>query len=386
MTGAGPLFEHPGAPPAGAGDREAEARALVALSLVPGVGPGRLRALLARFGSAEAVLRAPRAALARADGVGPQTAAAIQAFDAEAAVAEQFERAAGVGAEAVTLADDRYPRLLRQIHDPPPVLWVRGELRPEDERAVAVVGTRRASEYGRRVAHEFAFELARRGWTVVSGLAYGVDVAAHRGAIEAGGRTLAVLGSGVDRIYPARHGPLAEQIASGQGAVVSEFPLGTPPDAPHFPRRNRVIAGLALGTLVAEARATGGALLTAWMATEQNRAVFAVPAPVFGGVGEGANQLIRKGYASLVTSVDDLIEEVAPQAEVPAPAAAPSPPPPELSGVERQLFDALSSEPIALDALCERAGLDSSTALVYLLSLEFKGVVRQMAGKQFFRA
>jgi DNA processing protein len=384
MTGAGPLFQPPeGTPP----DPEAEARALVALSMVPGVGPGRLRALLARFGGAAAVLAAPPAALAGVEGVGRQTAAAIRAFDAEAATADQFERAARVGAEAVTLADDRYPRLLRQIYDPPAVLWVRGDLRPEDERAVAIVGTRRASDYGRRVAHHFGFELARRGYTVVSGLAYGIDLAAHRGAVEAGGRTLAVLGSGVDRIYPPRHAPLAEQIADGQGAVVSEFPLGTPPDAPHFPRRNRVIAGLALGTLVAEARASGGALLTAWMATEQNRAVFAVPAPVFGGVGEGGNALIRKGYASLVTSVEELLEEIAPQVEAPSPETSPAPPaPPDLSSPERKLYDALSPTPIGLDALCERTGLDTSTALVYLLSLEFKGLVRQMAGKQFFRA
>jgi DNA processing protein len=365
----------------------AETRALIALAHVPGVGSGRVRALLAHFGSAQAVMEASARALAAVDGVGEQTAAAIAGFDGEATAEAQIEQAERVGAQPVTLWDDHYPRLLRQIYDPPPVLWVRGDLLPEDERAIAIVGTRRASDYGRRVAHHFAFELARRGYTIVSGLAYGVDAAAHRGAVDAGGRTLAILGSGVDRIYPARHAPLAEQIIHGAGALISEFPLGTRPDAPHFPRRNRVIAGLALGTLVAEARATGGALLTAWMATEQNRAVFAVPAPLFGGAGEGTNQLIRKGYASLVATIEEVLEEVEPQIERPAePAPTADPPAVELTGVERTLYQNLTSEPIALDALCERSGLDTSTALVYLLSLEFRGLVRQMAGKQFFRA
>ncbi len=370
-----------------------ELRALVALSLVPGVGPGRIRALLAHFGAASAVMTAPRRALARVDRVGPQTAAAIADFDGEAEVDRQFERAARVGAELVPLWDDRYPDLLRRIYDPPAVLWLRGDLLPEDDRAIAIVGTRRATDYGRRVAHHFAFELAKRGFTIVSGLAYGIDAAAHRGALEAGGRTIAVLGSGVDRIYPAKNAPLAERMVAGQGAVLSEFGLGAAPDAVNFPRRNRIVAGMAHGTLVAEARPTGGALITAWMALEQNREVFAAPAALFSPTGEGANQLIRKGYATLVTNVDELLAELdgqlrpAPPAratEIPEPAEAPAPA--DLNGPEQKLYDALSAEPVHLDALCERTGLDSSNALVYLLSLEFKGLVRQLAGKQFFRA
>ena len=382
------------APPATDTD---ELRALVALSLVPGVGPGRIRSLLAHFGSAAAVMTAPAHALARVDRVGPQTAAAIVGFHGEAEVDRQFEQAERVGAELVALWDDRYPDLLRQIYDPPAVLWLRGDLLPQDDRAVAIVGTRRATEYGKRVAHHFAYELAQRGFTIVSGLAYGIDTAAHRGALEAGGRTLAILGSGVDRIYPARNAALAERIAAGQGAVLSEFGLGAKPDAVNFPRRNRIIAGLSKGTLVAEARKTGGALITAWMALEQNREVFAAPAALFSPTGEGTNQLVRKGYATLVTSVDELLEELEGQlatrpASAPGadPASAPpvpaSTPPPELNGPERKLYDVLSAEPIHLDALCERAGLDTSNALVYLLSLEFKGLVRQLAGKQFFRA
>lgn len=364
---------------------EDEVRAFVALAMVPGVGPGRLRALVQRLGSARAVLAASPRVLGSVEGVGPQTAAAIASFEAERAADAQLARAARVGAVPVTWADPAYPRLLHEIPDAPPVLWVRGDLRVEDDRAVAIVGTRRASDYGRRVAHAFAFELARRGYTVVSGLAYGIDAAAHRGALEAGGRTIAVLGSGVDRVYPARHAGLAAEIARGRGAVLSEFPLGTAPDAPHFPRRNRIVSGLALGTLVAEAHARGGALLTAWMAAEQNRAVFAVPAPLGGGVGEGTNLLVRKGYATLVTSVEDLLEEIEPQL-APAPVEAVAAPVPDLAGPERALFDALAAEPVGLDTLCARTGLDASTALVYLLGLEFKGLVRQMAGKQFLRA
>lgn len=372
-----------------------ELRALVALSLVPGVGPGRIRALLAHFGAASAVMAASKRALAQVDRVGPQTAAAIAGFDGDAEVDRQFERAERVGAELVPLWDGRYPDLLRRIYDPPAVLWIRGDLLPQDDRAIAIVGTRRATEYGKRVAHHFAFELARRGFTIVSGLAYGIDAAAHRGALDAGGRTIAVLGSGVDRIYPAKNAPLAERMAAGQGAVLSEFGLGTKPDAANFPRRNRIVAGLAHGTLVAEARKTGGALITAWMAVEQNREVFAAPAALFSPTGEGTNQLIRKGYATLVTNVDELLGELAgqlrlaspeaaPVAEAPEPAEAPAPP--DLNGPERKLYDALTTEPVHLDVLCERAGLDSSNALVYLLSLEFKGLVRQLAGKQFFRA
>ena len=366
-----------------------ELRALVALSLVPGVGPGRIRSLLAHFGSASAVLAASPRALAQVDRVGPHTAKAIRDFDGDATVDEQFERAARVGAELVPLWDDRYPRLLRQIYDPPAVLWLRGDLLPQDGRAIAIVGTRRATDYGKRVAHDFAFELAQRGFTIVSGLAYGIDTAAHRGALEAGGRTLAVLGSGVDRIYPSRNKPLAEQIAAGRAGCSPSSLSARRPTRRTSRAATGSSQGCSLGTLVAEARKTGGALITAWMALEQNREVWAAPAAVFSPTGEGTNQLIRKGYATLVTTVDELLEEIEGQLEaVPgtSPVAPVPAPPPVLNGAEAKLYDALTAEPVHLDTLCERSGLDTSNALVYLLSLEFKGLVRQLAGKQFFRA
>ena len=360
-----------------------EQRALVALSLVPGVGPGRLRAILAAFGSGQAALAASAGALAAVPGVGRQTARAIAAFDDFDEADRQLDQAARAGATLLTAWDARFPRLLRQIFDPPAFLWMHGTLTEADDRAVAIVGTRRATEYGRRMAAHFAAELARRGFTIVSGLAYGIDAAAHRAALEAGGRTIAVLGSGVDRIYPARHAGLARE-ATAHGAVLSEYPLGAAPDAVNFPRRNRLISGMALGTLVVEAFETGGALITARMAVEHNREVFAVPSPAFSEAGRGTNRLIQRGHAKLVLGVDDILEELGYADEAPAPEAAA--PPPDLGKLERQLYEALGAEPRHIDAVCLETGLDPSTALVYLLSLEFKGLVRQMAGKQFFRA
>ncbi|WP_412062781.1 DNA-processing protein DprA [Rubrivirga sp. IMCC45206] len=359
-------------------------RALVALSLVPGVGGTRARAIVAAFGDAAAAFRASAAALRRVEGVGPQTAAAIRAWDDGPAVDAQFARADAVGAELVAFDDDAYPARLREVYDPPAHLWVRGRLDPADTLAVAVVGTRKASDYGKRVASAFAEELARAGVTVVSGLAYGIDIAAHRAAVAAGGRTVAVLGSGVDVLYPARHaGTVREILDRDLGAVVSELPLGAAPDAANFPRRNRIVSGMSLATVVAEARETGGALLTAALALEQNRGVFAVPGSVFADA-PGANRLIQAGAAALVMSAADVLAEVAPQAGI-APAAEPVSLPADLTAIERRLLDALSAEPRPLDAVCADADLDTSSALVYLLQLEFRGLVRQLQGKQFFR-
>lgn len=375
------LFEEDGRPVVE--DEEAEQRALIGLSLVPGVGPGRIRAILARFRSAARAMKASPRALAEVPGIGPQTAQAIAAFDGDRVAEEQLRQADRVGAWLLPLWDGRFPRLLQQIYDPPAFLWVRGEFTPEDERAIAIVGTRRATEYGRGVAHDLAQALAERGLTIVSGLAYGIDGAAHRGAlVPPGGRTLAVFGSGVDRIYPSRHTRLAEAI-EGRGALLSEYPMGAAPDAPNFPRRNRIVSGLALGTLVVEAFEKGGALITARLALEQNREVFAIPSPVQSRAGAGANRLIQCGHAKLVLTADDVLDELGLAAPETVPSA--SEPPPDLAPVEQKLLDALGSEPIHIDALCAATGLDASTALVYLLSLEFKGLVRQMAGKQFFR-
>ena len=376
------------APPAAPPDAD-ERRALVALSLVPGVGAGRARALVAAFGTAAAVLAAPAGRLVRVDGVGRATAEAVRAGADDRAVDDQFDRADRAGARLVAFGDGEYPARLREIYDPPPFLWVLGRMTPDDDRAAAVVGTRKASDYGVRVAEAFGRGLAEGGATVVSGLAYGVDVAAHRATLAAGGRTVAVLGSGVDRIYPARHAPVAREIVGrDRGAVVSELPMGAKPDAPHFPRRNRIVSGMSVAVLVAEARATGGALLTAAIALEQNREVFAAPAPVFSDY-EGTNRLVQRGYAALALDAADVLaalDAVTPTPGRPAPASEPAPARADLSAVERRLLDALSAEPRPLDAVCDASGVDTSQALVYLLQLEFRGLVRQLAGKQFYRA
>lgn len=365
-----------------------EQRALIALSLVPGVGAGRMRALLAQFGTAAAVMSASRMALTQVNGVGPQTAEAITAFDDYAAVEQQLERADQIGATLITPWDDRFPSRLRQIYDPPALLWMGGTLTKADDRAIAVVGTRRCTDYGRQQAYRFAQELVQHGFTVVSGLAYGIDAAAHRGALEAGGRTLAVLGSGVNRIYPTRHTKLARAITE-QGALLSEYPLDAAPDASNFPERNRIVSGMTLGTLVVESHSKGGALITARLAVEQNREVFAVPSALGRSAGVGVNRLIQRGHAKLVMDIDDILDELNVEAAHPgsesAEEVAKPNPPSELNPIERKLYEALDHEPVHIDVLCDETDIDPSTALVYLLSLEFKGLVRQMAGKQFYR-
>ena len=374
-------------------DTSQEQRALIGLSLVPGVGATRLRALLAHFEAPSAVFRASRSALERVDGVGPQTAEAILTFEDRAAVEQEMGRADDLDATLISPWDDRFPDRLREIYDPPAFLWMRGTLPEGAAPMVTVVGTRRCTDYGRAQAHHLAGALARRGFTVVSGLAYGIDAAAHKGALDAGGRTLAVLGSGVGCIYPPKHTSLAKRIAEN-GAVLSEYAIDAEPDAPNFPERNRILSGLALGTLVVESYAEGGALITARLALEQNREVFALPGNVTKDSSLGTNRLIQQGHAKLVMEIEDLLEELPDltvetaedvDADMVASGTRPDPAD-ELEGPEQVLYDALSDTPMHVDALCEETGLDPSTALVSLLELEFKGLVRQLAGKQFRRA
>ncbi len=371
-------------------DDPEERRALVALSLVSGVGPHRLRALLAHFDAPSSVFRASRSALQQVEDVGTQTAEAILTFDAHDAVDREMERAEQYEATLVPPWDDRFPDRLRKIYDPPAFLWMRGTLRPDEGPMITIVGTRRCTDYGRAQAHHFASTLARRGFTIVSGLAYGIDAAAHKGALDAGGRTVAVLGSGVGRIYPQKHTGLARRIAQ-DGAVLSEYALEADPDASNFPERNRILSGVALGTLVVESFSEGGALITARLALEQNREVFAVPGAITKDSSRGTNRLIQRGHAKLVLDVEDLLEElpqVVPETEekeVDPETGPASSPEEELSEAQKRLYDVLTDTPEHIDAICEETGFDPSTALVHLLELEFKGLVRQMAGKQFYR-
>lgn len=361
-----------------------EKRALIALSLVPGVGSGRARRLVMKFQSAELALAAPEKALAHTDGIGAQTAAAIVRFDGEAEVEEQVRRAIQSGARMVTSWSGSFPVILQEIYDPPAFFWVKGTLQA-DEQAISIVGTRRPTDYGRQIAHAMAWELSSIGFTIVSGLAYGIDAAAHKGALDAGGRTIAVLGSGIDRIYPRRNARLARDITD-RGAVVSEFPMGTKPDAGNFPRRNRLVSGLSRGTLVVEAFKDGGALITARLALEQNREVFAIPGSITSKASEGTNRLIQQGQAKLVQSVDDVLDELDFERTSGIAPAVPALSLADLTPEERALCQALGTETVHIDRLCVASGLDPSAALVHLLSLEFKGIVGQLAGKQFFLA
>ena len=298
--------------------------------------------------------------------------------------------------EIVTILDEDYPELLRQIHDPPPFLYVRGELLPEDQKALAIVGSRQCSEYGRAVARRISQELARRGFTIVSGLARGIDGAAHEGALSVGGRTLGVLGCGVDVAYPLEHLSLKEAI-SKQGAVISEFPLATAPVPENFPRRNRVISGLCLGVIVVEAADQSGALITATSALEQGREVFAVPGPIGSKTSVGTHRLIKQG-AKLIEGVEDILEEISGQLQPSGPSRSVStvsagPPdrqagPPRWSGLnpeEQMIYELLSHEPRHVDDLTVQAGRASSEMAGLLLQLELKGAARQLAGHMYIR-
>jgi DNA processing protein len=301
------------------------------------------------------------------------------------------------GVRLVAHADPAYPPALREIHDPPPLLYCRGTLEASDRLAIALVGSRRCTPYGLRVAEKLARSLARAGITVVSGLARGIDAAAHRGALKAGGRTLAVVANGLDRTYPPEHEELAAQVA-GSGAVLSEMPMRQEPIAGLFPQRNRIIAGLSLGVVVIEAAPRSGSLLTAQHAMEQNREVFAVPGPVDSLSSRGCHQLLRDG-AKLVETVDDIVEELAPAireqvrtlaVEEPAepeasPPASTTAAPRGLSGLELKILEQLDDLPKPADALIAATGLAASQVMATLSILEMRRLVRRVPGNQFVR-
>ena len=354
----------------------------IALRLVRGVGNVTYRQLLDRFASPHKILRTSPALLTEA-GISARIAREIVAFDQWKEVEAELEQLAGVNARLVTQTDTEYPERLRQIHDPPPFLYIRGRFAPQDDLAIAIVGARTASTYGRKMARELAHELAGCGVCVVSGLARGIDSEAHQAALESRGRTIAVLGSGLDVVYPREHIALAEQIAES-GAVVSEFSFGSRPEAGNFPYRNRVISGISLGTVVVEATEKSGSLITAQCALDQNREVFAVPGPVTASRSRGPHRLIKDG-AKLVESIDDILSEIAPalartdRAEKNE-ASAPVVP---LEPDEERLFQLFPEEAVHVDTLITGSGLEPARVLEVLLGLELKGIVTQLPGMYF---
>lgn len=352
-----------------------ELGAWLRLTLTPGVGPSCQRELLKAFGAPAAVFAAPASALRQVAG---SAAEPLLTHDCAAAVAAALAWAAEPGNHLVTLADAEYPRALLDSADPPTLLYAKGRLELLNRPALAIVGSRSATAQGEANARQFAAALAQVGLTIVSGLALGIDSAAHRGALAAGGDTIAVVGTGADRIYPARNGALAREIAQG-GLLISEFPLGTPPLGANFPRRNRVIAGLGLGCLVVEAAQQSGSLITARLAADGGREVFAIPGSIHSPQSKGCHQLIRQG-AKLVESAQDILEELRWPAAVPPAEAGGGD-----EGAAGALLAAMGHDPVDVDALAARSGLTVERLLAMLLPLELEGRVAQLPGGRYQR-
>ena len=357
---------------------------LIILNALPNVGSVRIRLLIEHCGSADASLSASEAALSRVPSIGEQTARAITRWrDHLDDPARELEAAAAAGLQVIAYYDHAYPENLKQIYDPPMVLYLKGNLEERDKHAIAIVGSRRATQYGRTSASRLARELAANGFTIVSGLALGIDSAAHMGAIEGGGRTIAVLGSGFADFYPPENDELAEQIAA-TGAVISEFHMKCAPSKTNFPMRNRVISGLALGTIVAEAPTNSGALITATHALNQNRLVFAVPGRTDAPTFKGSHRLIKEG-AKLVENAEDVLSEfdyLFPRGPV---AAGPPAPAPKLDGAEAAVYKVLGREQRHIEEVIQGCELAPGEASVALLSLEMKHLVKQLPGKYFVK-
>ena len=360
------------------------------LQTIDGVGDRTLLKLIRAFGSPAAVLAASQADLIRA-GCSPELAESVRRGP-ELKIRQQIDRQLKVierlKIRVITLVDQAYPERLRTIPDPPPLLYVSGTFSAQDEVAVAIVGGRRATPSGRLTTEEIAKRLAGAGVTIVSGLARGIDAAAHRGALAGKGRTIAVLGCGIDRTYPSEHDALRRSIES-HGAVISELAIGAAPQSHHFPRRNRIISGLSLGVLVSEAAANSGSLITAKLALEQGRDVFAVPGSVREEACRGSNGLIKEG-AKLIEGAQDIFDEILPQVDARLRArlslgGAPSDSREPLGKEDALVYDALTHEAQSVDAVIESTGLTAAQVSATLLSLELYGRVRQLPGQQYIR-
>jgi len=368
--------------------------ALLTLNALPKLGPLSVRRLIERFGTAEAVLAAPSDKLRGVNRVGPELARIIRDADSYFDPATELRELRERGLSLLTPEDPAFPPALREAPDCPLLLYVWGRLEERDRHALGVVGTRRISHYGREATKKLSFQLAHAGFTILSGLARGVDTTAHEAAIAAGGRTVAVIGSGLAEVYPAENLPLAERIADGHGAVVSEFPLHTPPDKQTFPQRNRIVAAWSAGLLVTESPARSGSLITANLAGDYGRPVFAVPGPITQPGSAGCHQLIRDG-ATLVSDAGEVLDELG-QLPLPAarpdtapdtaPAAGPAPAAaPPLPEEEQRLLAALEVGESGVDQLVDRSGLPAPTVTATLLKLEMKRLVRALPGFRYAR-
>lgn len=359
--------------------------AFIALNMIEGVGPVRARSLLEHFGEAPRILAASRSALLRVRNIGDDIAEKISSWEKSVDLAGELKRIADFGCHVLIQSDEAYPPLLREIYDPPLVLYVKGALTARDKNGVAIVGSRMTTHYGIETARKLSYQLAYMGVTIVSGGARGIDTAAHQGTLSARGRTIAVLGTGINLVAPPENAELFERIAAS-GAVITQFPFNRPADKQSFPIRNRIVAGMTLGTLVVEANLTSGALITSNFATEYGRQVFAVPGRIDSPRSKGCHELIKKG-AKLCEGAEDVLSEF--EYLFPASNRPPSPgetgvlPALELSANEQTVFAALDHEERTIDEVIRLSHLPSSAVSVALLSLEMKRLVKQLPGKLF---
>lgn len=359
--------------------------AWIALNLIPQVGPVRVKRLLARMGSPERILSARTSELLEAEGIGRTQADLITGWESQVDLAQELRKIQERGLTILTQDDELYPALLKTIHDPPLVLYVWGEVTPKDHHAIGVVGSRHATPYGLNATKKMSFQIAYTGYTVISGLARGIDTAAHEAALAAKGRTIAVIGAGIGRLYPPENMALAERIAQN-GAVISEYAVDRIADKQTFPYRNRVVAGWSSGLLVTEAPLKSGSLITAQQAVDQGRTVYAVPGPIDRPTSAGCNRLIQQG-AKLVMNGDDVLDDLmvlfptapsAPKVETPRPAVA-------LSLDEEILYKTIDQDERHIDELISLSGLTAATVNVTLMRLEMKRLIRALPGRRYLR-
>ncbi|HUS10916.1 MAG TPA: DNA-processing protein DprA [Pyrinomonadaceae bacterium] len=358
--------------------------ALVALNMIANVGPVRVRQLLTHFTDPAAILSARKADLLRVQGISEVTAESIATWETTVDLAGELKRAQDFGCEIVIQEDENYPELLRQIYDPPLVLYTKGILLRTDKNGVALVGSRMTTSYGMNTARRLGYQLAYMGITVVSGGARGIDTAVHQGALSAKGRTIAVLGTGINQVFPPENAALFEKITQN-GALVTQFPFNRPADKQSFPIRNRIVAGMTLGTVVVEANMTSGSLITANFAVEYGRQVFAVPGPIDSPRSKGCHDLIKKG-AKLCEGAEDIVTEF----EYLFPTTNRLEETPTLPGLtlnehEKSVYDAVDHRETFIDDVIEKTGLPTSAVSVALLTLEMKKLIKQLPGKVFLR-
>jgi DNA processing protein len=359
--------------------------ACIALNMLPTVGPVRLRKLLEVFKEPPQILSAKRSELRKVEGIGSEVADQIASWESIVDLAAELARIRDFGATVITQESPSYPKSLREIHAPPIVLYLWGDLNERDHHAIGIIGARRTTHYGTESAKKLAYQLAYAGLTVISGLARGIDTAAHQGALAAKGRTIAVIGSGLSKLYPPENRGLAEKIRDGNGAIVSEFSMEIEPDRQTFPMRNRIIAGWSHGILVVEAGLNSGALITASQAIEQGRSVYAIPGHINAPSALGSNRLIQQG-AKLVMDASDILDDLQillPETK-PSPEAAARPLPP-LSEDERRVYEAINSTETPIDQISAKCDLPSAIVSSTLLRLELKRLVKQLPGKYFVK-